>query len=185
MVEMAECAEILRHATSRSLLILDEIGRGTSTFDGMAIARAVLEHVADPKKLGARTLFATHYHELADIEQQVPTVKNYNIAVKKRGDKMIFLRKIVPGATDDSFGVEVAMMAGIPDRVISRARQILRALEAGKSASPAPIQAAPADQIFMGDPKTEAIRAKLEGLSVETLTPIEALNILYELKQQL
>ena len=185
MVEMAECAEILRHATSRSLLILDEIGRGTSTFDGMAIARAVLEHVADPKKLGARTLFATHYHELADIEQQVPTVKNYNIAVKKRGDKMIFLRKIVPGATDDSFGVEVAMMAGIPDRVISRARQILRALEAGKSASPAPIQAAPADQILMGDPKTEAIRAKLEGLSVETLTPIEALNFLYELKQQL
>ena len=185
MVEMAECAEILRHATSRTLRILDEIGRGTSTFDGMAIARAVLEHVADPKKLGARTLFATHYHELADIEQQVPTVKNYNIAVKKRGDKMIFLRKIVPGATDDSFGVEVAMMAGIPDRVISRARQILRALEAGKSASPAPIQAAPADQIFMGNPKTEAIRAKLEGLSVETLTPIEALNFLYELKQQL
>ncbi len=185
MVEMAECAEILRHATARSLLILDEIGRGTSTFDGMAIARAVLEHVADPKKLGARTLFATHYHELADIEQQVPTVKNYNIAVKKRGDRMIFLRKIVPGATDDSFGVEVAMMAGLPDRVVARARQILKALEAGKSASAAPVKAAPAEQIFMGDPKTEAVRARLEGLSVETLTPIEALNILYELKQQL
>ncbi len=185
MVEMAECAEILRHATSRSLLILDEIGRGTSTFDGMAIARAVLEYVADPKKLGARTLFATHYHELADIERQVPSVKNYNIAVKKRGDKMIFLRKIVPGATDDSFGVEVAMMAGIPDRVISRARQILRALEAGKSASPAPAQTAPTDQIFLGDPKLEALRARLDSLSVETLTPIEALNILYEMKQQL
>ena len=150
-----------------------------------AAARAVLEHVADPKKLGARTLFATHYHELADIEQQVPTVKNYNIAVKKRGDQMIFLRKIVPGATDDSFGVEVAMMAGLPDRVVARARQILRALETGKATSPAPVREMSTDQIFMGDPKLEAVRTRLEGLSVETLTPIEALNILYDLKQQL
>ena len=181
MVEMAECAEILRHATQRSLLILDEIGRGTSTFDGMAIARAVLEHVADPKKLGARTLFATHYHELADLERQLPGVKNFNIAVKKRGNQMIFLRKIVPGATDDSFGVEVAQMAGLPDRVIARSRQILRELESGKrEAVPA---LAPSDQIFLGDPALEAIRARLEALSVETLTPIEALNILYELKQ--
>ena len=181
MVEMAECAEILRHATQRSLLILDEIGRGTSTFDGMAIARAVLEHVADPKKLGARTLFATHYHELADIELQMPGVKNYNIAVKKRGNQMIFLRKIVPGATDDSFGVEVAQMAGLPDRVVARSRQILRELESGKrETAPALPQS---DQIFMGDPTMEAVSARLEAISVETLTPIEALNILYELKQ--
>ncbi|MBQ6839095.1 MAG: DNA mismatch repair protein MutS, partial [Oscillospiraceae bacterium] len=113
MVEMAEVASILKYATAKSLLILDEIGRGTSTYDGMAIARAVLEYAASPRHLGAKTLFATHYHELASIENELPNVKNYNIAVKKRGDKMIFLRKIVPGATDDSFGVEVAKLAGL------------------------------------------------------------------------
>ncbi len=186
MVEMAEVAEILRHATQRSLLILDEIGRGTSTFDGMAIAQAVLEYVADPSKLGARTLFATHYHELASIEQQLSNVKNYNIAVKKRGGEMIFLRKIVPGATDDSFGVEVARLAGLPNQVITRSRQLLKELEAGRipeKASAAP--AADMDQIFLGDPKLEAIRQRLEALNIETVTPIEALNLLYELRQQL
>ena len=183
MVEMAEVAEILRHATARSLLILDEIGRGTSTFDGMAIAQAVLEHVADPKKLGARTLFATHYHELASIEAQLPNVKNYNIAVKKRGGEMIFLRKIVPGATDDSFGVEVARLAGLPDKVITRSRQLLRELEAGRGTqTAAPVET---DQIFMGDPKLEALRARLDALSVDTITPIEALNILYEMKKMI
>ena len=105
MVEMAEVASILKYASSRSLLILDEIGRGTSTYDGMAIARSVLEYAASPRHLGAKTLFATHYHELSSIEDELPNVKNYNIAVKKRGDKMIFLRKIVPGATDDSYGI--------------------------------------------------------------------------------
>ena len=114
MVEMNEVANILKYATARSLLILDEIGRGTSTYDGMAIARAVLEHAANPKKLGAKTLFATHYHELSTIENELPNVKNYNIAVKKRGGDMIFLRKIVPGAADDSYGVEVAKLAGLP-----------------------------------------------------------------------
>ena len=129
MVEMAEVASILKYATSRSLLILDEIGRGTSTYDGMAIARAVLEYTANPKRLGAKTLFATHYHELSAMEDKLPNVKNYNIAVKKRGDQMIFLRKIVPGATDDSYGVEVAKLAGLPNTVITRARQILQELE--------------------------------------------------------
>ena len=114
MVEMAEVASILKYATSRSLLILDEIGRGTSTYDGMSIARAVLEYAANPKRLGAKTLFATHYHELSTMEDKLPNVKNYNIAVKKRGDQMIFLRKIVPGATDDSFGIEVAKLQASP-----------------------------------------------------------------------
>ena len=136
MVEMTEVSDILRNATKNSLLILDEIGRGTSTYDGMAIARAVLEHAANPKKLGAKTLFATHYHELSTIENELPNVKTYNIAVKKRGEQMIFLRKIVPGATDDSFGVEVAKLAGLPSSVVNRARQILKELETegGKSA---------------------------------------------------
>ncbi len=136
MVEMSEVASILKYATPKSLLILDEIGRGTSTYDGMAIARAVLEYAANPKKLGAKTLFATHYHELASLETRLPNVKNYNIAVKKRGDQMIFLRKSVPGATDDSYGVEVAKLAGLPTAVVSRAREILKELESG--AAPAP-----------------------------------------------
>ena len=131
MVEMTEVADILKNATPRSLLILDEIGRGTSTFDGMAIARAVLEYAADRKRLGAKTLFATHYHELTDIEQALPGVKNFNIAVKKRQGDMIFLRKIVPGAADDSYGIEVAKLAGLPDKVIQRAKTVLQELRAG------------------------------------------------------
>ncbi|MCQ2421321.1 MAG: DNA mismatch repair protein MutS, partial [Clostridia bacterium] len=185
MVEMNEVADILKNATPRSLLILDEIGRGTSTFDGMAIARAVLEYCADKKRLGAKTLFATHYHELTDIEQELPCVKNYNIAVKKRADDMIFLRKIVPGAADDSYGVEVAKLAGLPDRIITRARQILKDLESG---APERVtkQAAPvSDQISMLDMRTDELRAALEAVTVETLTPIEAMNVLYKLKQML
>ena len=186
MVEMAEVASILKYATGRSLLILDEIGRGTSTYDGMAIARAVLEYAANPRRLGAKTLFATHYHELASIENELPNVKNYNIAVKKRGDQMIFLRKIVPGATDDSYGIEVAKLAGIPNAVISRAREILAELEAGsgKSAT-APIPAEPDDQISMLDLRSQQVCAALEALTVETLTPIEAMNELYKLKKML
>ena len=184
MVEMAEVASILKYATSKSLLILDEIGRGTSTYDGMAIARAVLEYAAG-RKLGAKTLFATHYHELSTIENELPNVKNYNIAVKKRGDQMIFLRKIVPGATDDSFGIEVAKLAGLPSSVISRAREILSELETegGKPIT----YAAPVvdDQISMMDLGTQQIRSALENLTVETLTPIEAMNELYKLKKML
>ena len=185
MVEMTEVAEILRNATPRSLLILDEIGRGTSTFDGMAIARAVLEHTADRKKLGAKTLFATHYHELTVMEQELQGVKNYNIAVKKKQDEVIFLRKIVPGGADDSFGVDVAKMAGLPDSVIRRARQLLHQLEAGDGApSPAPA-AAPSmdDQVSLMDMTGSELRQKLQAMTVETMTPIEALNALYQLKQ--
>ena len=185
MVEMAEVANILKYATSRSLLILDEIGRGTSTYDGMAIARAVLEYAASARHLGAKTLFATHYHELCDIEDQLPNVKNYNIAVKKRGDKMIFLRKIVPGATDDSFGVEVAKLAGLPGSVITRAREILQQLESQDTDRPERIPEEADDQISMLDMTGQQITAALEKINVETLTPIEAMNELYKLKKML
>ena len=184
MVEMSEVASILKYATSKSLLILDEIGRGTSTYDGMAIARAVLEYAANPRQLGAKTLFATHYHELSVIEKELPNVKNYNIAVKKRGDRMIFLRKIVPGATDDSYGVEVAKLAGLPNAVIHRARQILDQLQNQQPQAPV-ITEAPQDQMSMLDLTSQQVCAALERISVETLTPIEAMNELYKLKKML
>ena len=185
MVEMSEVASILKHATARSLLILDEIGRGTSTYDGMAIARAVLEYAANPKKLGAKTLFATHYHELSTIENELPNVKNYNIAVKKRGDQMIFLRKIVPGATDDSYGVEVAKLAGLPNTVINRAREILEELESQDGRPVVVAEPQPEDQISMLDLRSQQVCAALEAITVETLTPIEAMNELYKLKNML
>ena len=185
MVEMSEVASILKYATSRSLLILDEIGRGTSTYDGMAIARAVLEYAANPKKLGAKTLFATHYHELSAMESKLPNVKNYNIAVKKRGDQMIFLRKIVPGATDDSYGIEVAKLAGLPSAVITRAREILQELESETPVA-RPVQILPEDdQISMMDLSAQQLRSALEAITVETLTPIEAMNELYKLKKMI
>ena len=185
MVEMTEVADILKNATPRSLLILDEIGRGTSTFDGMAIARAVLEYAADRKRLGAKTLFATHYHELTDIEQTLPGVKNFNIAVKKRQGDMIFLRKIIPGAADDSYGIEVAKLAGIPDRVITRSREILKDLESGAPERAKSAAAPVSDQVSMLDMQSDELRRALEAITVETLTPIEALNQLYQLKQLL
>ncbi len=185
MVEMSEVASILTHATARSLLILDEIGRGTSTYDGMAIARAVLEYTANPKKLGAKTLFATHYHELSTIEQELPNVKNYNIAVKKRGDQMIFLRKIVPGAADDSYGVEVAKLAGLPKAVVDRARQILQELESEGSVPQTAPQRPDDDQVSMLDLRSQQVCDALSALTVETLTPIEAMNELYKLKRML
>ena len=187
MVEMAEVATILKYATSRSLLILDEIGRGTSTYDGMAIARAVLEYAASPKRLGAKTLFATHYHELSTLEDKLPNVKNFNIAVKKRGDQMIFLRKIVPGATDDSYGIEVAKLAGIPNAVIARAREILAELESERPRDSF-VQVLPKedeDQLSMLDLASQRVCAALSAISVETLTPIEAMNELYKLKKML
>ena len=184
MVEMAEVANILKYATSKSLLILDEIGRGTSTYDGMAIARSVLEYAANPKRLGAKTLFATHYHELSTIENELPNVKNYNIAVKKRGEQMIFLRKIVPGAADDSYGVEVARLAGLPNTVINRAREILAQLESGEG-KVIVREVAADDQMSMLDLRSSQVCDALEKLSVETLTPIEAMNELYKLKKML
>ncbi len=185
MVEMSEVASILKYATARSLLILDEIGRGTSTYDGMAIARAVLEYAASPKRLGAKTLFATHYHELSVIENELPNVKNYNIAVKKRGDQMIFLRKIVPGAADDSYGIEVAKLAGLPAPVITRAREILAELESQVPSAPQAPAPQPDDQVSLLDLRAQQVCGVLEKLTVETLTPIEALNELYQLKKML
>ena len=185
MVEMSEVASILKYATSRSLLILDEIGRGTSTYDGMSIARAVLEYAASSRKLGAKTLFATHYHELSTIEQELPNVKNYNIAVKKRGDQMIFLRKIVPGAADDSYGVEVAKLAGLPNVVINRAREILAELEEQGGVQRIITEKEPEDQMSMLDLRSNQVCNALAAISVETLTPIEAMNELYKLKKML
>ena len=186
MVEMSEVASILKYATSRSLLILDEIGRGTSTYDGMSIARAVLEYVANPRKLGAKTLFATHYHELSSMEDKLPNVKNYNIAVKKRGDQMIFLRKIVRGAADESYGVEVAKLAGLPNAVVSRAREILQELESEGGVVRTPmVMPEVDDQLSMLDLRSQQICDALSAISVETLTPIEAMNELYKLKKML
>ena len=186
MVEMSEVASILKYATARSLLILDEIGRGTSTYDGLAIARAVLEYTASPRKLGAKTLFATHYHELSALEKELPNVRNYNIAVKKRGEQMIFLRKIVPGATDDSYGIEVAKLAGLPAAVVRRAREILQELEeTGIAPPPTHPAPEPEQQVSLMDMTGQEVLAALRRLSVETLTPIEAMNELYRLKKML
>jgi len=146
----------------------------------------VLEYAANPRKLGAKTLFATHYHELSTLENILPNVKNYNIAVKKRGDQMIFLRKIVPGATDDSYGVEVAKLAGLPNAVVSRAREILDELETENGVVHTPTASAePEDQISLLDLRTQQVCDALGALSVETLTPIEAMNELYKLKKML
>ena len=188
MVEMTEVAAMLKNATPKSLLILDEIGRGTSTYDGMSIARAVLEYCADRKRLGAKTLFATHYHELTEVEHTIEGVRNYHIAAKKRGDGIVFLRKIIPGGADQSYGVEVAKLAGVPGKVVDRAREILGELEQqGFSSAPAnpQAQAAGPDQVSMGDMAGAAVLERLRSTSVETLTPIEAMNLLYQLKSQL
>ncbi len=184
MVEMSEVADILKLATRSSLVILDEIGRGTSTFDGMSIARAVVEYIADKKKLGARTLFATHYHELTALESLMDGVKNYNIAVKKHGDDITFLRKIIPGGADDSYGIEVAKLAGIPNPVIRRAKRILKDLEA--SAPEIEVKAVeeePDEQISMLDVQTDSVADKLRAVNVNTMTPLEALNLIYELQK--
>ena len=186
MVEMNEVANIVKTATSRSLLILDEIGRGTSTFDGMSIARAVLEFCADKKKLGAKTLFATHYHELTVMETLLDGVKNYNIAVKKRGDDITFLRRIVPGGADDSYGIEVAKLAGIPNSIISRAKEILSELESGKTETVREVKPAQDDmQLSLMSVANSPVVDKLESIDLNTLTPIEAMNLLYELKNMI
>ena len=171
--------------TAKSLLILDEIGRGTSTYDGMSIARAVLEFCADKKRLGAKTLFATHYHELTALEGQIPGVKNYNIAAKKKRDDILFLRKIVRGGADQSYGIEVAKLAGVPEPVLRRARKILEELEAGVPAAPAPAAVQPEEQVSLLDMGSAQVSARLRDVDVNVLTPIEAMNLLYELKQML
>ena len=184
MVEMTEVAELLRHATPRSLLILDEIGRGTSTYDGMAIARAVLEWCANPRRLGAKTLFATHYHELTVLEGQLPGVKNFNIAARKKKDEIIFLRKIVPGGADQSYGIEVAGLAGLPPKLIRRAREILQELESQQDAPRRPA-AREAKQVSLTALGEEEVLDILRSTTVESLTPIQAMNLLYELKGKL
>ena len=190
MVEMSEVANILKEATEKSLLILDEIGRGTSTYDGMSIARAVIEYIADRKKLGAKTLFATHYHELTELEELIPCVKNYNVAVKKRGEDIVFLRRIIPGGVDESYGIEVSKLAGIPRWVIDRAYEVLSSLEEGQTVSEVKVKtrAKPkeeSEQLYFIDEKAEAIKKRLRQADPNTLTPIEALNLIYELKKLL
>ncbi len=186
MVEMTEVAHILDHATSSSLLIFDEIGRGTSTYDGMSIARAVMEYVNNPKKIGAKTLFATHYHELCALGDQENGIVNYNIAVKKRGDDVIFLRKIVPGGADKSYGIEVAALAGVNAEVVRNAKKILQEIDSGEHQyTPAPkASAKDEDQISLSFMEQNAIIEQLKSLDVTTLTPIETMSILFELSQK-
>ncbi len=180
MLEMNEVAYILKNATKKSLILYDEIGRGTSTYDGMSIARAVVEYTAG-KNISARTLFATHYHELSELENTVEGVKNYNIATKKRGEEVIFLRKIVPGSADQSYGVEVARLAGVPAEVIKRARIILQELEQVSPAATPSFSLPEADEITVFDRSKEELVEELKRLNPDTLTPIEALGTLYEL----
>ncbi|MBR6551550.1 MAG: DNA mismatch repair protein MutS [Clostridia bacterium] len=190
MLEMTEVADILKNATSKSLIVFDEIGRGTSTFDGMSIARAVLEYTADKKKIGAKTLFATHYHELTELENTVDGVKNYNTSVKKRGDDITFLRRIVKGAADGSYGVEVAKLAGIPKTVVENAKVILKSLEEQQrvnlgSAPKVVIEEEPEElQLSFASSGKETFIEKVKNIDVNTLTPIEALTKLFELQKE-
>ncbi len=188
MVEMSEVSSILENATSKSLIILDEIGRGTSTYDGMSIARAVLEYVTDKKKLGAKTLFATHYHELTELENEFDGVINYNTSVKRRGDSITFLRRIVRGPADGSFGIEVAKLAGLPQSIINRSKVILKKLEETGSV-PVVIKHEKAGddsgQISFEREAGDDVIEELRKTDVNTLTPIEALTLIYELKKKI
>jgi DNA mismatch repair protein MutS len=184
MVEMTEVAEILKNATKDSLVILDEIGRGTSTFDGMSIARSVVEFICE--NIGCKTLFATHYHELTSMEQDIHGVKNYNIAVKKRGEDITFLRRIVAGPADDSYGIEVAKLAGLPGSVTKRAHAVLRQLEASAPGRNNTMQLDFDTVEAYNNPSVPSeVVEKLHNVDIETLTPLEALNFLYELKNTL
>jgi len=189
MVEMNETANILHNATRRSLIILDEIGRGTSTFDGLSIAWAVAEHIHSHPRLGAKSLFATHYHHLNDLEKTLPRVKNYRVAVKEEGERIIFLRKIVPGGTDRSYGIQVARLAGLPQEVIERAKQVLWSLEQSDSVGVLPRRTAsfkpppaPHAQLTLFEALPNPLVDELKGIDLESLTPLEALNKLAELQ---
>jgi len=188
MVEMTEVANILRNATPKSLLILDEIGRGTSTFDGLAIAWAVIEHISNPRILGAKTLFATHYHELTELEGTINGVKNYCIAVKEKGDDIVFLRKIVRGGADKSYGIQVAKLAGVPDPVIARAKELVEELSAADiSVRPRAVQAEPEmEQISLFDTvKDDDIITELREMDLGNMTPLEALNTIHRLQNKI
>ena len=196
-------ANILRNATHNSLLILDEIGRGTSTFDGLSIAWAVVEHISNPKLLGAKTLFATHYHELTELEGKLSSVNNYCIAVKEKGDDIVFLRKIVKGGADKSYGIQVAKLAGVPDSVIERAKELaeelsnaditakvkeIQAVGSKTKAKPKPKKYDQVDleQMSLFDTVSdEDILKELNDIDVSTLTPIDALNTIYRLQNRL
>ncbi len=183
MVEMSEVASILKHATRESLIIFDEIGRGTSTFDGMSIAQAVLEYVTS-KKIGAKTLFATHYHELTALEGTLPGVANYSVAVKKRGEDITFLRRIIRGPADQSYGIEVAKLAGVPNDVVKRARVILDELDSGERPELPSRVKNEEGQLSLLDAMGSPVLEKLKNLDVNTLTPIEAMQTLYELQKE-
>lgn len=185
MLEMNEVSHILKNATGNSLIILDEIGRGTSTFDGLSIAWAVVEYIHNKKKIGAKTLFATHYHELTDLETELDGVKNYRIAVKKRGDDITFLRKIVRGGADDSYGIEVAALAGVPKEVINSAKQILKKIENDEIVIEHTAKTSePAAQLGFEDGIASEIADELKTMDVTTFTPIEAMNKLFELSNK-
>ena len=188
MLEMSEVAAILKNATRRSLIIYDEVGRGTSTYDGMSIARAVVEYTHS-KKIGAKTLFATHYHELTDMENEFEGIVNYNIAAKKRGDSVIFLRKIVRGGTDDSYGIEVAKLAGVPNEVVRRAKEILSSIESDDKPKRAVNSSSSESQIDLlggiAASKDSEVADRIRALDINTTTPIEAIATLYELKKLL
>jgi DNA mismatch repair protein MutS len=181
MVEMVETAAILRSATRRSLVILDEVGRGTSTFDGMAIARAVVEYLHDHPRLGARTLFATHYHELAELERSRPRVRAYRVAVLEEGNDVVFQHRVVPGGADRSYGVHVARLAGLPPAVTRRAQELVAELETRPAVADAPPVVAAAEG--SGAANHPAL-AELRRLDVLSLSPLEALSKLLDLQEQ-
>ena len=188
MVEMVETAAILHHATPRSLVVLDEIGRGTSTYDGMAIARAVAEHLHSHPSLGCKTLFATHYHELTQMARHLPRARNYNAAVTEDGGQVVFLRRIVPGGADKSYGVHVARLAGLPRPVVSRAWELLEELEEGSGGAKGGARGRrgrkDGGQLALFQPGDSSLLRELEGLDISTMTPVEALNRLYEMQQR-
>ena len=181
MVEMLETAAILNHATPRSLVILDEIGRGTSTYDGLAIAQAIAEHIHNHAGLRCKTLFATHYHELTELADVLPRVKNYNVAVSEENGKVVFLHHIIPGGADRSYGVYVARLAGMPQQVLGRAREVLDILENGSGSTSIPSQS-PTLQLSMLNNDSLTIE-ELRSLDLGSMTPLEALTKLYELQQ--
>ena len=183
MLEMTEVADILKNATENSLIILDEIGRGTSTFDGLSIAWAVTEYIANKKNIGAKTLFATHYHELSELEGTLEGVKNYSICAREYGDDVIFLRKIVRGSADKSFGIAVASLAGVPKPVLKRAKDILTDLEKADITRGTQDPLATQTTLFASS-NMESIVEELKQVDVNSLTPIQAINILCELREK-
>ena len=181
MVEMSEVSDILKNATPNSLVILDEVGRGTSTFDGVSIARAVAEHICTSKKLGCKTLFATHYHELIELEKSMAGVKNYSIAVKKHGDSIRFLRKIVSGGVDESYGIDVAKLAGLPSKVVSRARELLAEMEAKNASVSVKADDLESGQISFDSVNRESALDMLERTNIDELTDSECRELLQEM----